>query len=140
MKIFRKKKKLKTVIDLLQKIYDDKYKTNSPFNVMIKRNDTNDIQIIHSGLLQNLGIKHNGEFGFLIYIPFDSTKQFYLEKFNTSRFYNIFSFLESDSDGVSYYYDCKLDIQLVEKLCFEICDEIYDYNNQTKFEFEFIEY
>jgi len=140
MKIFRKKKKLKTVIDLLQKIYDDKFKLNELFSVMILRDNTNDIQILHSGLLNKLGLSDNNEFGYLIIIPFDKQKSQYLNKFKESRFVNIFSILKKDEENEDYYYNCNLDIQLAEKLCFEICDEIYDYNNQTKFEFQFLYY
>ena len=140
MKLFNRKKKIKTVKDLLLKIYNDKYKSNGGFNIMQIRDNVNEFQIIHSGILKKLELTNNDEFGYTIIISFGQEKRQYLEKFRNSRFVNLFTLQSSNEKYENYYYDCKLDKQLVENICYEICKEIYDYNDQTKFEFQFIEY
>ena len=117
MNLFNRKKEMpKTMIGLLQKIYHDKYKTNEPFNIMILRNNTNDFQIIHSGLLKELGITNNNEFGYMILIPFDKHKDKYLSKFKNSKLINLFTLLSKDETREDYYYNCKLITKIVSSL------------------------
>ncbi len=115
---------------VLENIFLERYKKNLDFNIAIIRDDINEMQVLNSAYFYHQReISDSSEFGFMIVIPFSTSKKKGWEMFEQSRFAEFFIVLERTKSYVLYYFDCKQD--LVLQIRNQISEEIYGYTKDT---------
>ncbi len=133
MKLFRKKTDLYRLLENLHKQYCLKGKT---LNVVLLRDNTNDLQIFNSISLKNFGVCIESGSGLSLSLSFGKHNHPSFQRFKESRLVKLF--IELDIEGYNsnyYYYCCKNNIQLAHDLINEIMSVVHNYNSDTKYDF-----